>query len=63
MTNSTGVFARISASGVGILIVEQHLNLVRRITQRFLVMAKGQIIDRGRTEDIDSEQHRTALAF
>jgi branched-chain amino acid transport system ATP-binding protein len=59
----TGVFARISASGVGILIVEQHLNLVRRITQRFLVMAKGQIIDRGRTEDIDSEQHRTALAF
>ena len=59
----TGVFARISASGVGILIVEQHLNLVRRVTQRFLVMAKGQIIDRGRTEDIDSERHRTALAF
>jgi len=26
-------------------------------------MAKGEIIDRGRTADIDSEQHRAALAF
>ena len=58
-----GIFAQISASGVGILIVEQHLNLVRRVTQRFLVMAKGQIIDRGPTEDIDSERHQAALAF
>ena len=56
-------FHKIRASGTGILLVEQHLNLVRRITQRFVVMAKGEIIDRGRTEDIDSEQHRAALAF
>ncbi len=44
-------------------MVEQHLNLVRRVSQRFVVMAKGEIIDRGRTEDIDTEQHRAALAF
>jgi branched-chain amino acid transport system ATP-binding protein len=56
-------FNKIRAAGTGILLVEQHLNLVRRITQRFVVMAKGEIIDRGRTDDIDAEQHRAALAF
>jgi ABC-type branched-subunit amino acid transport system ATPase component len=57
------VFAQILASGVGILIVEQHLSLVRRVSQRFVVMAKGQIIDSGRTADIGAERHQAALAF
>ena len=57
------VFNEIRDAGTGVLIVEQHLNLVRRVSQRFVVMAKGEIIDRGRTEDIDSERHRAALAF
>jgi branched-chain amino acid transport system ATP-binding protein len=57
------VFNQIRAAGTGVLMVEQHLKLVRRVSQRFVVMAKGEIIDRGRTEDIDSEQHRAALAF
>jgi ABC-type branched-subunit amino acid transport system ATPase component len=56
-------FNSIRAAGTGILVVEQHLNLVRRVTQRFVVMAKGEIIDRGATADIDSERHRAALAF
>jgi ABC-type branched-subunit amino acid transport system ATPase component len=56
-------FNKIREAGTGVLVVEQHLNLVRRTTQRFVVMAKGEIIDRGRTEHIDTEQHRAALAF
>ena len=56
-------FVKIRDAGTGILVVEQHLNLVRRITHRFVVMAKGEIIDRGLTADIDSERHRAALAF
>ena len=57
------VFNEIRAAGTGVLMVEQHLNLVRRVSQRFVVMAKGEIIARGQTIDIDSEQHRAALAF
>jgi len=57
------IFNKIRAAGTGVLMVEQHLNLVRRVSQRFVVMAKGEIIDRGRTADIDAEQHRAALAF
>ena len=57
------VFNQIRETGTGVLLVEQHLNLVRRTTQRFVVLAKGEIIARGLTADIDSEQHRAALAF
>ena len=57
------VFNEVRAAGTGVLMVEQHLNLVRRVSQRFIVMAKGQVIDSGMTPDIDSEQHRAALAF
>lgn len=57
------VFNQIRQAGTGVLMVEQHLNLVRRVTQRFVVMAKGEIIDRGSTDQIDSDIHRAALAF
>ncbi len=56
-------FNKIRDAGTGILVVEQHLNLVRRVTQRFVVMAKGEIIDRGATDEIDADAHRAALAF
>ena len=58
-----GCFNKIREAGTGILVVEQHLNLVRRVTQRFVVMAKGEIIDRGLTPDIDTPEHQAALAF
>jgi len=56
-------FNTIRDAGTGVLIVEQHLNLVRRTTQRFVVMAKGEIIDRGLTDEIDQPKHQAALAF
>ena len=55
-------FNKIRDTGTGVLIVEQHLNLVRRTTSSFVVMAKGEIIDRGRTEDIDGER-RTGFCW
>lgn len=57
------VLQQIRATGTGVLLVEQHLNLVRRVSQRFVVMAKGEIIDGGRVEEIDAPQHQAALAF
>ena len=57
------IFNKIRDAGTGIVVVERHLTLARRVTQRFVVMAKGESIDRGRSEDIDSAQHRAALAL
>lgn len=56
-------FNKIREAGTGLLLVEQHLSLVRRVSQRFAVMSKGQIIDQGVTADIDTERHQAALAF
>ena len=57
------VLQQIRCTGTGVLLVEQHLNLVRRVCQRFAVMAKGEIIDRGLMDDIDQPDHQAALAF
>jgi len=57
------VLNRIRDTGTGIVVVEQQLGLVRRVTRRFVIMSKGQIVDRGDTADIDSEKHRAKLAF
>jgi len=56
-------FNKIREAGTGLLVVEQHLNLVSRTTQRFVVMAKGEIIDRGLTAELGSDKHRASLAF
>lgn len=56
-------FNQIRATGTGLLVVEQHLSLVKRVTQRFVVMAKGEVIDRGITAEIGDEKHQRALAF
>jgi len=57
------VINAIRESGTGVLIVEQHLNLVRRTSQRFVVLAKGEVIDQGLTAQIDAPRHQSALTF
>jgi branched-chain amino acid transport system ATP-binding protein len=57
------VLGTIQRAGTGILVVEQHLNLVRRVSQRFIVLAKGEVGGSGRTEDIGAAEHRAAMAF
>jgi branched-chain amino acid transport system ATP-binding protein len=54
---------KVRLTGTSVLIVEQHLSLVRRVAQRFMVMAKGEISGAGEIEDIDSEKNRAAMAF
>ncbi|WP_066271756.1 ABC transporter ATP-binding protein [Hydrogenophaga palleronii] len=58
-----GVLKNIRSEGTGLLLVEQHLSLVRRVCHRFSVMAKGAFIDHGLIGNIDGEQHRASLAF
>jgi ABC-type branched-subunit amino acid transport system ATPase component len=57
------VLNRIRQLGTGILVVEQHLSLVRRVAQRFFVMSKGSFIGHGAISEIDSESNRAAMAF
>ena len=44
-----GALNEIRRAGTGVLVVEQHLSLVKRATDRFVILSKGQIVGAGPT--------------
>ena len=48
--------------GTGILVVEQHLNLVKRTTDRFVILSKGQTVGSGPTVTISEPQNQLLMA-
>ena len=38
-------------AGRGVLLIEQHLDLARRLAGRFIVLEKGEVVDRGSAAD------------
>jgi ABC-type branched-subunit amino acid transport system ATPase component len=57
------VLNRIRGTGTGILVVEQHLSLVRRATERFVVLAKGELVGGGPTAAIDSPHFQQLMSL
>jgi len=57
------VLMDIQRTGTGILVVEQHLSLVRRISSRFVILSKGQVVGGGPTTQIGSPEFKEALTF
>ena len=49
------VMRDLAGTGVAILLIEQHLRLVRDISERFFVISKGTVSDAGRMEDVAQE--------
>jgi branched-chain amino acid transport system ATP-binding protein len=47
----------------GVLVVEQHLSLVKRATDRFIILAKGEIVGSGPTDAIDALENQTLMAL
>ncbi len=52
----------IRRAGTGILVVEQHLNLVKRTTDRFVILSKGQVVGSGPTTAIGEPQNQALMA-
>ena len=52
----------IRRAGTGILVVEQHLNLVKRTTDRFVILSKGQVVGSGPTGTISEPQNQALMA-
>lgn len=50
-------------AGTGILVVEQHLSLVRRTTDRFLILSKGQVVGAAPTASIDDPAYQALMAL
>lgn len=53
----------IRAAGTGVLVVEQHLSLVKRTTDRFVILSKGQIVGAGPISEMDSRDNQTLMAL
>lgn len=57
------VLAKIRERGTGILLVEQHLELVRRATDTYLVLSKGEVVGSGRTGELDESKSQELLSL
>ncbi len=53
----TEALLKVRASGTGILVVEQHHALIRAVTDRFVVMAKGEIRGGGTSAEMAAEEN------
>jgi ABC-type branched-subunit amino acid transport system ATPase component len=53
----------IRRNGTGLVIVEQHLNLVRRVADRFVILVKGELAGEGRIDEIDAPDLRATIAL
>ena len=54
---------RIRGAGTGVLVVEQHLNLVKRATDRFLILAKGEVVGSGAIGAIGTPENQALMAL
>jgi ABC-type branched-subunit amino acid transport system ATPase component len=54
---------RIRGAGTGVLVVEQHLNLVKRATDRFVILAKGEVVGAGAINSIGALENQALMAL
>jgi branched-chain amino acid transport system ATP-binding protein len=57
----SAIFKNLAATGVAILLIEQHLNLVREITDRFYVISKGSVVRSGHVADVSQQELQTSI--
>lgn len=58
-----GAINTIRKSGVGVLVVEQHLSLVRRATDRFVILSKGEVVGAGPTAEMGDAKFQALMAM
>lgn len=54
------LLVRVRQEGRGVVLVEQHLALATRLANRFVVLEKGEIVDRGEAGDPDIKHRLTS---
>jgi ABC-type branched-subunit amino acid transport system ATPase component len=53
----------IRKAGTGILVVEQHLSLVKRATDRFVILSKGEVVGAGPIGAIATAKNQALMAL
>ncbi len=51
----------VARTGVAVLLIEQHLKLVRQVVERHYVVSKGQVVETGPTRAVDQERLQASI--
>ena len=54
---------RLGGEGVGILLIEQNVNLIHRVVERFYVLSKGAVAEEGYLRDVTVEELQRHIAI
>lgn len=55
------IVVELARTGVAVLLIEQHLKLVRQIVERHYVVSKGQVVETGLTQSVDQERLQASI--
>ncbi len=56
------VFVRLADEGTSLLLIEQHISLIRRVVERYHIMSKGMIVDGGPLAQLTTEKLKQHVA-
>jgi ABC-type branched-subunit amino acid transport system ATPase component len=54
---------RLGGEGIGILLIEQNVNLIHRVVERFYVLSKGAVAEEGHLRDVAVEDLQRHIAI
>jgi len=57
------LFNKLGREGVGILLIEQNVNLIHRVVERFYVLSKGAIAEEGHLQNVTKEELQRHIAI
>lgn len=56
------VFVRLAREGTSLLLIEQHISLVRRVAETYHLMSKGALVESGRLAELSDERLKRHVA-
>ncbi|SEF45736.1 ABC transporter ATP-binding protein [Bosea lathyri] len=56
------VFVRLAGEGTSLLLIEQHISLVRRVAQTYHMLSKGAVVESGTLAELTDEQLKRHVA-
>ena len=57
------LFNKLGREGVGILLIEQNVNLIHRVVERFYVLSKGAVAEEGNLQNVTKEELQRHIAI
>jgi branched-chain amino acid transport system ATP-binding protein len=56
------VFIRLAGEGTSLLLIEQHIRLVRRVAQTYHMLSKGAVVESGALAELTDEKLKKHVA-